>query len=182
LSDNGSQWKTARNLVVVFFLCGLWHGAKWTFVAWGLYHGFFLVLERSETVSSLLDRHPGLSRIYTIFIVAIGWLFFRADSFSQAVAFLRAMAGFSSGRSLPIQWFLRPETIAALALGTLLSAPVVPAFAAWLDKTLRAMLAGANYWTPAVSAMQVAALTVLLAVSAIQVVAGTYNPFIYFRF
>jgi alginate O-acetyltransferase complex protein AlgI len=180
--SQGSQWKTARNLVVVFFLCGLWHGAKWTFVAWGLYHGFFLVLERSETVSSLLDRHPGLSRIYTIFIVAIGWLFFRADSFSQAVAFLRAMAGFSSGRSLPIQWFLRPETIAALALGTLLSAPVVPAFAAWLDKTLRAMLAGANYWTPAVSAMQVAALTVLLAVSAIQVVAGTYNPFIYFRF
>ncbi|HUJ51452.1 MAG TPA: MBOAT family O-acyltransferase [Bryobacteraceae bacterium] len=180
--SQGSQWKTARNLVVVFFLCGLWHGAKWTFVAWGLYHGFFLVLERNERVSSLLGRHAVIGRTYTVLTVAVGWLLFRADSFSQALAFLRAMAGLSSGRSYPIQWFLRPETIAALILGTALSAPTVPAIAAWLDRTLRAMRVGSHYWTPAVSGLQVAALTSLLAVCAIQVVAGTYNPFIYFRF
>lgn len=180
--SKGGYWQTARNLVLVFFLCGLWHGAKWTFVAWGLYHGFFLVLERNERVSGLLDRHAVRGRIYTVLTVAVGWLLFRADSFSQALAFLRAMVGLTSGRSYPIQWFLRPETIAALILGTILSAPVVPAFAAWLDKTLRAMRGGSHYWTPAVSGLQLAALTSLLVVCAIQVVAGTYNPFIYFRF
>jgi len=180
-SERG-QWQTARNLIFVFFLCGLWHGAKWTFVAWGLYHGFFLVLERNEKISALLERHSWFGRIYTLLAVAVGWVLFRSDSFTQAIAFLRAMAGMGSSHSYPIQWFLRPETFLALMFGTILSAPIVPALAAWLDKILREMRGAPNYWIPAVSNLQVAALAALLFVCAIQVVSGTYNPFIYFRF
>src|SRR5262245_5148881 len=80
-----------RNLVTVFFLCGLWHGASWNFVIWGLWHGTFLVIERVASSGERRGR-PFLSHVYTLVVVMIGWVFFRADTLSHAVAFLGAMS------------------------------------------------------------------------------------------
>lgn len=92
----GSRVPTYRiyvNLITVFFLCGLWHGANMTFVIWGLYNGFFLILERLF-LSDLLARVPKLiTHLYAIFVVLIGWVFFRADSLSQAFEYLSVMFG-----------------------------------------------------------------------------------------
>lgn len=86
-----SSFRIYMNLVIVFFLCGLWHGANMTFVVWGLYNGLFLVLERLF-LGKLLERVPALiSHSYAIFVILIGWVFFRADSLTQAIEYLKVM-------------------------------------------------------------------------------------------
>jgi len=95
----GNRKGTARsyfNLVAVFLLCGLWHGANWTFIVWGAYHGVFLVLERllgRKTFYSLLPRP--LQIIATFTIVAVGWVFFRSPNMSHACRLLEIMFTFS---------------------------------------------------------------------------------------
>src|SRR4029450_4278801 len=121
-----------RNLVTVFFLCGLWHGASWNFVIWGLWHGTFLVIERvtsnrgerrarredflsANSASSAVKRRvldwPLWRHAYTMLVVMIGWVFFRADTLPGAVAFLRAMAGLSDAAPTiyTLGWDLAPE-------------------------------------------------------------------------
>lgn len=90
----GSRVPTYRiylNLIFVFFLCGLWHGANMTFVLWGLYNGLFLVLERIF-LGNILNRIPKmLTHVYAVLVVLIGWVLFRADSVSQAFDYLSVM-------------------------------------------------------------------------------------------
>ncbi len=180
-----------RNLVTVFFLCGLWHGASWNFVIWGLWHGAFLVIERvipnrRSTLPQSARRSddftvfdwPIWPHLYTLAIVMIGWVFFRADTLAGAMAFLKAMAGLTPAAPTPytVWWYLTPELWIALAAGAIGSAPWVPAAAA--------RLAGAD--APAESwRLELVSTTLLVALlfaSILQVAARTYNPFIYFRF
>jgi alginate O-acetyltransferase complex protein AlgI len=91
---------TYRNLFVVFFLCGLWHGAGYTFVVWGLYHGVWLAAERLYlTHRGPLPTGP-LACFRTFLIVAIGWVFFRATNLEQSFHFLSAMFGLSSATTI----------------------------------------------------------------------------------
>jgi len=80
------------NLVLVFFLCGLWHGASWNFIVWGLFHGLFLVLERGRKYANILEYLPKLAQnFYAIFIVMIGWVFFRSPDLVYSLEFLKVM-------------------------------------------------------------------------------------------
>ena len=72
------------NLVTVFFLCGLWHGASWTFAAWGLFHGAFLVLERMKAGRMIDSLWSPVRHLYTLLVVSVGWVLFRADTVPQA--------------------------------------------------------------------------------------------------
>ena len=74
------------NLVTVFFLCGLWHGASWTFAAWGLFHGAFLVLERMKAGRVIESLWSPVRHVYTLLVVSVGWVLFRADTMPQAAA------------------------------------------------------------------------------------------------
>jgi alginate O-acetyltransferase complex protein AlgI len=169
----GSRVGTRRlyaNLLTVFFLCGLWHGASWTFVVWGLLHGFFLIAERMG-LGAVIGKlpHP-LRHAYVLAVVMVAWVFFRADSFGHAVSMLGAMAGLSPAAPTVFSagWYLTPELLLAFAAGVVGSAPIVPALARLRAQPL-----------PAVAH---AALLVLLAASVMLIAARTYNPFIYFRF
>jgi alginate O-acetyltransferase complex protein AlgI len=183
--------RTYRNLVVVFFLCGLWHGASWSFVAWGLWHGCFLAIERmrgrpSQPQSAIRNPQSAirtvpsriLGRAYAMLVVMIGWVFFRADTLGDAAAFLAAMFGRAPARPAPlaIGFFLTPEVSLALIAGATGSMPWVPALAAWAARSNRASIARGAL------ALGTATLAVLLVASIMQVAARTYNPFIYFRF
>ena len=87
----GNRVSPARmyaNLVTVFFLCGLWHGASWNFVIWGLFHGSFLVVERLGLAAAIRRLWRPLRHVYLLLVVMIGWVFFRADTLPSAVAFL----------------------------------------------------------------------------------------------
>ena len=179
----GSRVSPARmygNLVTVFFLCGLWHGASWNFVIWGLFHGAFLVFER---VTGWPRRAwAPLRHAYLLLVVMIGWVFFRADTLPAAVAFLKAMAGLSPAAPTvyTVQWYLTPELWLALAAGVIGSAPVAPAISRWFER-MRARGSGpALDWSLALAST--ATFAALLVGSVLQVAARTYNPFIYFRF
>jgi len=78
------------NLFIVFFLTGIWHGAGYCFILWGLYHGFFSVAERIG-LGRILDRHPLLSRIYLFFVVLFGWVFFRVENLADALFAIKRM-------------------------------------------------------------------------------------------
>jgi alginate O-acetyltransferase complex protein AlgI len=171
--------RTYFNLLTVFLLCGLWHGASWTFVAWGLFHGAFLVAERLG-LGALLQRLPTFAqRAYTLLAVLVGWVFFRAGTFSQAAGYLAAMAGLSpaSGLEQPLGLHLTPDVLMALVGGTLASTPLLPVLARWRARRRRAPA-----FEAAMSFGGAVGLIVVLAASATLLAADTYNPFIYFRF
>ncbi|HAZ13453.1 MAG: hypothetical protein A2X86_13065 [Bdellovibrionales bacterium GWA2_49_15] len=93
--------KTYRNMLLTMGFGGLWHGANWTFVIWGLYHGMFLSLNR--VYSNRLERIPTIIRqLLTFFVAIIGWVFFRADDFKMAIVVLRKMLFWDSGIALLI--------------------------------------------------------------------------------
>ena len=169
-----SPGRMYRNLVLVFFLCGLWHGASWNFVVWGLYHGSFLVAERLG-LAAMVRRLPSpIRHAYLLIVVMIGWVFFRANTLHDAVVYLGAMAGVSAPgvRPFDVAWFLTPEVSLALAAGVLGSAPVVPALTRAVDRS-RGWLADAT---------ATAALGLVLVASILQIAGRSYDPFIYFRF
>jgi alginate O-acetyltransferase complex protein AlgI len=186
LGVRGPRWRIYLNLLIVFFLCGLWHGASWTFVVWGLFHGAFLVIERLG-LSAWLQRRPRpLRHIYTLLVVMVAWVFFRADSLSHALLYLRTMAGFqatSAGQDYNVAMFLNNEVILALALGVLGSLPLLPLLREWQERIVReARGTVAVFLEFGVRLFHMAMLVLVFVASAALSAAGTYNPFIYFRF
>ena len=174
--------RTYLNLVVVFFLCGLWHGASWTFVVWGLLHGAFLVLERLGLATAVKRLPRVLRHGYLLATVMLGWVFFRAETFAQAAAFLRALAGagIAAPTALTVSWYWTAELTLALAAGIFGSAPVVPFLQQWFGRRADAGPARTTAW--GVEALATAALALVLVASVMQMAARSYNPFIYFRF
>ena len=176
--------RTGANLLAVFVLCGLWHGASWTFAVWGLYHGAFLIAERAfRSVASFHIWRP-LRHAYLLLAVLVGWVLFRADTLSHAGAMLRAMAGFSAAGPLAMP----PERYATASVATALAAAALliaaPPLASWRD-ALR--VAGARPLPRPAAALaldgaRIAWVLSLFLLTATALSAGTYNPFIYFRF
>ncbi len=168
------------NLVVVFFLCGLWHGASWTFVLWGLYHGVFLIIER-PVVSRWFERQPRfLSHLYAMSVVMVGWVFFRAETLTGALGYLQAMAGLGSRSQVPqmvLAMQFTPDVQLAVLAGVASSFPWLKDLGARLDSLPLPVIPRALLET-AVNG----GLLLMFLVALTQLAAGTYNPFIYFRF
>jgi alginate O-acetyltransferase complex protein AlgI len=165
------------NLVTVFALCGLWHGARWTFVAWGLFHGSFLVLERLGFQKVLDGWWAPARHVYVLLVLAVGWVLFRAESLSGAGAILGAMSGFGHGTNVEYHPYLYLDTALALALavGVVGSMPVLPLLSRW-ERSIYPPLG------LAAEMGDVALLALVLLASCMALSAGTYNPFIYYRF
>jgi D-alanyl-lipoteichoic acid acyltransferase DltB (MBOAT superfamily) len=167
--------RTYRNLLAVFLLCGLWHGASWTFVLWGLWHGLFLVLERAG-LGRLLKRAPAaLSWAYALGVVMLGWVLFRAPTLAGAVEVWRGLLGLNGsapqlGPDLAGVW--APGLPALMALGLGLSIfRLRPVKRLWPEKA--AALGGL---------LDSAAVCALLALCLLAVAGGGYSPFLYYRF
>ncbi len=169
------RWRTQINLVIVFLLCGLWHGAAWTFLLWGGYHGIFLVIERGR-VTAWLERLPSaVGWAYTTTVFTMGWVLFRADSLATAGNFYAALAGFGgSGVTQPavnVSTWLDGKLALLILVGIVAASPVVP----WLKS--RFALQGALF-----EGLRIAVVSLVLMLSLMELVNGSYNPFIYFRF
>ncbi len=163
--NRGGRWRTYRNLAVVFLLCGLWHGANWTFVAWGLFHGAFLIFERLLPERVAVPRWPRpLAHAYTLIAVLVGWILFRSADLAAAGTYL---AGLLPGPAAPHSvagsgwWWLLLLGFAAGHAGF------------WRGAARRAERAPT--WAYAVG------LGLAIAVLAL-FVAPQYQPFIYFQF
>jgi alginate O-acetyltransferase complex protein AlgI len=175
----GNRRGTARtyfNLVTIFFLCGLWHGANWTFLSWGLFHGGFLVIERLGGGRWLRRAPSALQRAYTMLVVMFGWVLFRASSVKGAAAFLTAMIGMNP--NAPVRYspelYLNRWTTMALLLGIVFSFPVGRQ---WMFPS-----SAGRSRSAIVETVYPIWLLGCLSVALILIAAGTYNPFLYFRF
>jgi alginate O-acetyltransferase complex protein AlgI len=177
--------RTYGNLVAVFCLCGLWHGASWTFAAWGLYHGIFLVAERMRNGRLLKLLWVPVQHFYTLVVVAVGWVLFRAESIGQAGAFLQAMIGLGRGAGLEYHTglYIDAQLVLALAAGAVGSAPLLPLLIR-LQETLATSTAGVvrTVLRTGFALADLAGHSTLLLASSMLLAAGTHNPFIYFRF
>ncbi len=109
--NRSGEWRTRRNLMLTMLLGGLWHGANWTFVVWGAYHGLLLILHRA--VRGPWDSLPLLARrTLTFLLVVVGWVFFRSENFETALSMLSRMFSWYGGHSItPL-----PTFVATLAL------------------------------------------------------------------
>ena len=173
------------NQLIVFFCTGLWHGANLTFVVWGLYNGLFLILESNDIlpvrrVKSTLGKI--LVRFYTLLIVTVGFVLFRADNLTQANAYLGSMFAFGG------DWFawgdssawrqvlpcLTPYFFTILGLAVIGAAPLTPTIKRLCDR--RPRLDGVAQRLSLVWSL------ILLALCAMSLAAGTYSAFIYFQF
>lgn len=166
--------RTYFNLFVVFVLCGLWHGAAYTFVIWGIYHGGLLVIERLNRNTVGLSIPAVLSWPLTMLLVMIGWVFFRAGTMTHAFQILRAMLGLGSATSVyDIAAFITPDKIVFFAIGVVVALLPVE----WRTRSWEVAERG-----PMVRAVQQCAAVLMFVYSAALIAANGFNPFIYFRF
>ncbi|MBM3990570.1 MAG: MBOAT family protein [Planctomycetes bacterium] len=172
--------RTYFNLLAVFCLCGLWHGAKWNFVAWGLFHGAFLVLERIVR-GEARARASWLGWPYAFVVVVCGWVLFNASSLEHALEFLKAMFGLGTGdaRAVHAGLYLEPLLVTTLFAAVLGSMPWLPALQ---RRRERRRANGGDGLERGLELASVALPMLLLVLSAARLSAGTFNPFIYFRF
>lgn len=167
--------RTYFNLFIVFFITGLWHGASWNFIFWGLFHGFFLILERSKALNTI--KWPIiLQHGYVLIVVIVGWVFFRSETMTASVAYLESMIGLSPGTDLTALIYMNPYAISMLLLALLFSMPI----RVWSNEFVaKKKSENLNF------VFQIGIYlfyTGLLVLSIIELAQSSYNPFIYYRF
>lgn len=173
----GSPLSIYRNLFTVFLLCGLWHGASWNFVVWGLLHGSFLVAERSGW-GNWLQRQPAIVRsCYTLLFVMVAWVFFRSDTLSYAFGYLAAMFGLGADaiHAPRLSLYFGADVVLALAVALLIVGP----WGQTIGDRFTAALGGTSVKA---DLLRVCALCSILGLVVLSLAGGAYNPFIYFRF
>lgn len=162
--------RTSLNKILVFACTGMWHGANMTFLFWGLFHGFFLMLEE---YIPFFRREGGfwkklVGHMYTLLVVLAGFVFFRADSMRQGAEWIGKMAAglqFDDASMRLAASLLTPVHLAAFAAGVIASVP--------MERAARTKPVQRMAWPLTIA---------LLAVCMLHLAGGTYNPFIYFRF
>ncbi|HEY7090417.1 MAG TPA: MBOAT family protein [Tepidisphaeraceae bacterium] len=177
-----SPRRTYANLCIVFLLCGIWHGASWTFVVWGLLHGGFLVAERAGLGAWLKQRNRFLRHGYALLVVMIAWVVFRAHSIGAAGTYLLAMFGLTRATADPgLQ--INSAVLLAIVIGILFSFPLIKWIrAAWLRQVRSAGAVRQELIYVAGRMVGMAVLAMNMILSLMLSAAGTHSPFIYFRF
>lgn len=165
--------RTYINLIIVFFLTGLWHGASFNFIIWGLFHGFFQIIERLGIEEKILKKQKIIAHIYTILAAILGWVLFRAENLSTAISMYARLllpwhymsTSFLSGN------LFGSKTILILILGLVGCGPMQYLFhkSKHLQKLKNSMI-------------EVIYCACIFIISIMMLASNAYNPFIYFRF
>ena len=167
--------RTALNLAIVWALTGLWHGASWNFVIWGLYYGVLIILEKL-VLADFREKLPGAAQhIAALFLIVVGWTVFYYTDMGCLGKHLGAMFGIgAAGLSDPVTMAVIRKYTALPLIAAIASLPILPRLKAWLGKHEK--LEGAA------DIVSLVCLTALMLLSMIFIVGQSYNPFIYFRF
>ena len=178
----GNRVKISRmylNLLIVFIITGIWHGANWTFLVWGLFHGFFLVLEKFTGLNKI-EKYKPFRWIITMVIVITAWVFFRADTIHDALLYIKAMFGFNSNGEMLILselYLNNPAFYILMIVGIIGSTPLIKKY----------FIKNIDAFNPVnvsekVLYLQNIIIIAFFAAVYIMLANNTYNPFIYFRF
>lgn len=168
------KWRHLFNILIVWMLTGLWHGAAWNFVAWGLFYAVLLMVEKLW-LKDYLERHRIFGHLYVLLSVMLGFVLFNAVDFTQAGRDIAGMFGFGglkvwSGEAL---YYLRSYGL-TLILGILGATP--------LPGKVMAILTGNKYCDSVLQILEPIGLIAILLVVTAYLVDGSFNPFLYFRF
>lgn len=181
----GNRKRVYLNLLIVFVLTGVWHGASWNFIIWGCWNAFFILVERfvktnRKTKDNLVGTRKNqfeicLKKIYTLLVVNIGWVLFRAPNLTDALNFIKVLFGMGDGSKVgfTVWWYLDRWTLLMLAIGILFSTSLPDRLGAIIKIKLNQEM---------LTVVENVALLFLFILSIIRVISGTYNPFIYFQF
>jgi alginate O-acetyltransferase complex protein AlgI len=173
--------RTYVNLFIVFFLCGLWHGASWNFVLWGMFHGLFLAIERIKItrycVGKMNNLLPGklfsiMSHAYLLFIITISWVFFRSINLDQSLGLLQFMFIPNEQYTIGLEIFLEYKIL-------LIILPVAILLATPINKLIKRLV---NFNPELGEVISLIFLSTTLILSLISIGSSSYNPFIYFQF
>ncbi len=167
--------RTYINLFIVFAVTGLWHGASWNFVGWGLYHGFFMIIERLG-FRKLLDKLKVINWVYCFLVAVIGWIFFRVESISYGLSMvIRMFMPWKYNVSdINFRLIVTSHTVFAFICGVIGMGLIQSLFL-----KIRGGAAARRYKG---SIVEFIFLTLVLIYSIMQLANNAYNPFIYFRF
>lgn len=168
-----SQNKHIRNILVVWFLTGLWHGASWNFIVWGLYYGLILLFEKI-TFNKILQKTPTyIKHIYTMFLVIVGWVFFASNDILSAINYLKVMFCFNHNVFIDNAaiYYLYTNFILFVIL-TICSTPFSQKILDNIDKKLKIPYTYTSLFV----------YMFILFLTTAYLVNETYNPFLYFRF
>jgi len=164
--------RTYINLFIVFLTTGIWHGANWNFVVWGLWHGVFIILERIYRIENYKKNYQIIMRhIYTLFIVLIGWVLFRTDSLGKAINYLKVMFGFKINEIVGynVWYYLDNKVFLSLIIALIVSTGIFKFMLKECNVKLYSIL---------INVLSIG----LIIISMMMISSSTYNPFIYFRF
>ncbi len=177
--------RTGIHLFIVFFLCGLWHGASWSFVCWGLYHGFFLALERTVVGSLFARIWDPVRHVAVLIIVIVGWVIFRSETLTDCGQYLAVMFRLDNiSDPQLIDFYLDKKLIWELTAAVIFSTPVV---AVLKKQYLRCRISSAGqimaaFYKVFFESIRLCTIVILAYFAVISLAADVYNPFIYFRF
>lgn len=166
--NRGGTIKAIRNLIIVWFLTGLWHGASWNFVLWGLYFCFILILEKYVLKKTLTKLPNALQHTYALFFILIGWMVFAFEDLAEIEMFLKSLFNFTNFYNGDILFILN-EYKWFLVISILACTPLFKKFYIKLPEKMREPLS-----------IILVALSLIICTS--YLVADSYNPFLYFRF
>ena len=166
-------FRTYINLLIVFFLTGIWHGASLNFIIWGLWHGLFMVIERLIKNKDWYKKIPNYFKTaFTLLIVSLGWILFRSNSLSQAIKYFAIMFGLEHYDFITFdyRYYLTHKIIVWIILGTIFSTP-------FISNTLKKYENNKSF-----ELIKTIIIGILFITSIIFIVNSTYSPFIYFQF
>lgn len=169
------KYRTYLNLWIVFAVTGFWHGARWTFLGWGLYHGFFMMIERMG-FNKFLKKHQIFAHLYAIIVFTVGWVFFRAESIGQSLSIIKRMF-------LPWMYMQDQSGILTLLTAKVLVTILIAVIGCGLFQTVFStgkLAAAAKKWK--YSLPEAIFCTLIFLYSILLLASNTYNAFIYFKF
>jgi D-alanyl-lipoteichoic acid acyltransferase DltB (MBOAT superfamily) len=173
--NRGTTLQTYLNLGIVFLLCGLWHGASWTFVIWGAYHGLFLVIERAGLGNYLTRLPREVAHLYTVLVAFLGWVWFRAPDISGAMRMFEGLFGLNGVGSISMQTHIHLSPIPMAIL------IVAGALSLWKWPRWRGPAGLRNKSFP-LAIGDGAFIIALLLLCILAAGAGNFSPFLYYRF
>lgn len=168
--------RTYINLLIVFLATGIWHGASWNFVVWGLFNGFFLVIERIK-LKELLDKNKlkFVNHIYALLVIIFGWVLFRADTLRSALQYMKIMI-------IPSKKLANFDTSLIINNRNIIMIIVVILFSGILQTIFNKLKNKEKIKEVYHRYFEVIVISLLMFISIMMLASNTYNPFIYFRF
>lgn len=183
--SRGGTMRTYANLLIIFFITGLWHGASWNFVLWGMFHGAFLIIERLG-FQRIMQKLPGIvGNLYVLVVLQFSWIFFHTDDMTEAWNYARSMLGVYPDPSPYIypSIYLDRQFIICALVGALCATPLLRDLLARVRTHASSWSGTQRLWAKrSHSVLDVLVHVCILLLCVMHMATSTYDPFIYFRF